>query len=367
MHYMLEIASIIINQTRDFAFLKIAIEKLMIGGISKKMGRKKTLATKILFMAVIFTIWLFCTETASKIYVLADDNDTKSALQESEEEVVESDENTENQSDDPRIKEILEWLKENEPDKKWKIRAYIDDEGKIEAYYADQVIDEGEDMPEKSVSIMFPAEKETSMKEETSGEKVPGEEVVSEIEEEGEIKYGDINSPPLPANQREAILALFEQKIMFGYNNAFYGPFDNVTRQDVITALWRAAGAPETDDSTIPFKDADSINRTDRRRAIQWACEAGITKGFTDGTFRPDAYCTRGQLITFLWRYEGSPAVKTTKSPFKDVNSKTSFYKQILWAQENGIAAGFIDKTFKPGRYCNRAQCATFIYRMLNM
>lgn len=209
------------------------------------------------------------------------------------------------------------------------------------------------------------AEGQVQMAPDPSDIIIEGNEVFDEVEWTGKVSYGDISSPPLPADQRKAIMALYEDRIMVGYNNAFYGPFDNVIREDVVCSLWRAAGSPEPKNSKSPFKDAGTFN--EYGKAIQWAYEKNITKGFADGTFRPKAPCTRGQLITFLWRYKGSPDVKVSRAPFKDVSAKHSFCRQIIWASKNGIANGYTDKTFKPGKYCNRAQCATFIYRMLNM
>ena len=247
-------------------------------------------------------------------------------------------------------------------------------EEKIEDISIEPRIEEGQEQmcpdPTDEKKAEFPEEPETieikeQMCPDPSNVIIEGDEEIYTEVVTGEVNYGDISSPPLPADQRKAIMALYEDRIMVGYNCAFYGPFDNVIRGDVIRALWRAAGSPEPQNSERPFKDAGTFNQYGK--AIQWAYEKNITKGFTDGTFRPKSPCTRGQLVTFLWRYKGSPDVTVSGAPFKDVSAKHSFCRQIIWASKNGIAKGYTDKTFKPGKYCNRAQCATFIYRMLNM
>ena len=228
------------------------------------------------------------------------------------------------------------------------------------------MFDEGEDIPELIYGLIFAVEAEgtepspTETDQQTQEGEERGDEHII-----GEINYSDIASPPVPKDQREAILALFESKIMFGYNNAFYGPFDNVLRGDVIEAIWRAAGSPEPKSKTSAYKDSDTFKKYSK--PIRWATEKKIATGFSDGTFRPNDPCTRGQIITFIWRFKGTPKAKSTKEVFKDVSKSNTFFNQIAWAAENGIAAGYSDKTFRPGKYCNRAQCATFIYRALNV
>jgi len=69
---------------------------------------------------------------------------------------------------------------------------------------------------------------------------------------------------------------------------------------------------------------------------------------------------------TFLWRYKGNPAAKTGYSgSFPDVPKNHSFYKAISWAASYKITTGFTDGTFRPGASCTRGQCAAFIDRML--
>ena len=99
---------------------------------------------------------------------------------------------------------------------------------------------------------------------------------------------------------------------------------------------------------------------------VLWAVENGITAGITPTTFAPDSNCTRGQVVTFLWRAAGKPEPKTTVHPFTDVNEKAYYYKAMLWAVENGITAGMTATTFAPDQTCNRGQVVTFLYRVYN-
>ena len=99
--------------------------------------------------------------------------------------------------------------------------------------------------------------------------------------------------------------------------------------------------------------------------AIYWAADAGITKGYPDGTFGIDRPCTRGEMIMFLWRYIGKPAPKTvSKSPFKDVEKTHAFYKAILWASQKGITKGYSDGTFGINRNVSRGECMMFLWRL---
>ena len=97
--------------------------------------------------------------------------------------------------------------------------------------------------------------------------------------------------------------------------------------------------------------------------AVEWAAAQGITTGTTDTTFSPANACTRGQIVTFLWRAFGSPEPKTAACPFTDVTEDSFCYKAVLWAVENGITTGTTDTTFSPNVPCSRAQAVTLLYR----
>lgn len=96
---------------------------------------------------------------------------------------------------------------------------------------------------------------------------------------------------------------------------------------------------------------------------VMWAVEQGITKGITPTTFCPGNPCTRGQVVTFLWRASGSPEPTITEHPFTDVREGAFYYKAMLWAVENGITKGITDTTFDPDGICTRGHVVTFLYR----
>ena len=100
-------------------------------------------------------------------------------------------------------------------------------------------------------------------------------------------------------------------------------------------------------------------------KAIYWAADAGITKGYSDGTFGINRSCTRGEMMMFLWRYAGKPNPKTvSKSPFKDVPKTHTFYKAILWGSQKGITKGYSDGTFGVNRNVSRGECMMFLWRL---
>ena len=100
-------------------------------------------------------------------------------------------------------------------------------------------------------------------------------------------------------------------------------------------------------------------------KAIYWAADAGITKGYPDGTFGIDRSCTRGEMIMFLWRYLGKPSpIPASKSPFPDVPTNHAFYNAILWASQTGITKGYPDGTFGINRNVSRGECMMFLWRI---
>ena len=122
-----------------------------------------------------------------------------------------------------------------------------------------------------------------------------------------------------------------------------------------------SADIPVNAKRTASFADVSSASYC--ADAVKWAVENGVTNGTTATTFSPNAACTRGQIVTFLWRAAGSPAPKTTVNPFTDVAADAYYAKAVLWAVENGITNGTTAATFSPDAPCTRAQAVTFLFR----
>ena len=153
------------------------------------------------------------------------------------------------------------------------------------------------------------------------------------------------------------------QQITGGYTATEFRPGSPCTRGQVVTFLWRAAGCPEPTGDINVFNDASSI-AAPYRKAVAWAVEKGITTGYNDGTFRPNDSVTRAQFVTFLWRYEGKPATSGSIAGFTDAASIASPYQQaVAWAVEKGIATGYNDGSFRPNDTCTRWAVVLFMYR----
>ena len=152
-------------------------------------------------------------------------------------------------------------------------------------------------------------------------------------------------------------------KITAGTSATTFSPNTGCTRAQVVTFLWRAAGEPEPETTNNPFEDVKE--RSWYYKAVLWAAETDVTAGTSATTFSPDATCTRAQIVTFLWRFEGEPASTTTNNSFTDVKAGAYYEKAVLWASETGVTAGTSATTFSPSATCTRAQIVTFLYRDL--
>ena len=153
------------------------------------------------------------------------------------------------------------------------------------------------------------------------------------------------------------------QQITGGYTATEFRPGNPCTRGQVVTFLWRAAGCPEPTGDTSMFNDASSI-AAPYQKAVAWAVEKGITTGYNDGSFRPNDSVTRAQFVTFLWRYEGKPATSGSIAGFTDAASIAEPYQQaVAWAVEKGITTGYNDGSFRPNATCTRWAVVLFMYR----
>ena len=144
-----------------------------------------------------------------------------------------------------------------------------------------------------------------------------------------------------------------------GKSNGLFGSNDPCTRGQIVTFLWRAAGSPAPKGTAkVP---TDVLPGSYCYDAVAWAIENGITNGFADGTFGVDNTCTRGQIVTFLYRAMGS--APTTTNGFTDVAANAFCADAVAWAVENGVTNGTTASTFSPSNGCTRAQIVTFLFR----
>ena len=181
----------------------------------------------------------------------------------------------------------------------------------------------------------------------------------AEVVTEPETPFVDVADD---AYYYDAVLWAAENGITGGVDDTHFAPNATCTRAQAVTFLWRAAGSPAPKSSEMPFEDVAAGSYY--YDAVLWAVENGITDGTSATTFSPDAVCSRGQIVTFLWRSQKSPASDSV-NPFTDVAADAYYSSAVLWAVENGITAGTTATTFSPNNDCTRAQIVTFLWRAL--
>lgn len=111
----------------------------------------------------------------------------------------------------------------------------------------------------------------------------------------------------------------------------------------------------------LPFTDVKAGAYYEN--GVNWAFNNNVTSGTSATTFGPDDSCTRGQVVTFLWRAAGNPQPSNKNNPFTDVKESDYYYTPVLWAVEKGITAGTSATEFSPNATCSSAHIITFLYR----
>ncbi len=159
----------------------------------------------------------------------------------------------------------------------------------------------------------------------------------------------------------DPVLWAYEKGITAGTSDTSFSPNKDCTRGQIVTFLWRAAGCPEPVSADNPFTDVDADDYF--YQAVLWAVEQGVTAGATKTTFNPKGACNRAQVVTFMYRAAGSPTVSAEDNPFGDVAGDKYYCDAVLWAVENGITAGVSATRFAPNNTCTRGQIVTFLYR----
>ena len=183
---------------------------------------------------------------------------------------------------------------------------------------------------------------------------IPGSEVPTETVN----PFADISESAYYYN---AVLWAVEQGVTEGSGDGTFAPDLPVSRAQAVTFLWRAAASPEPVATVNAF--ADVSESVYYYKAVLWAVGQGVTNGTGAAAFSPDTTVSRAQMVTFLWRAAGSPEPTATVNPFTDISEGAYYYKAVLWAVEQGITEGNGDGTFAPNLPVSRAQGVTFLYR----
>lgn len=157
----------------------------------------------------------------------------------------------------------------------------------------------------------------------------------------------------------DAVQWAVKNGITNGTGKSTFSPNDVCSRYQIVMFLWRAAGQPEAK-AAVSFADVKPGDIF--YEAVQWAVERGITNGTSSTSFSPFAPCTRGQIVTFLYRSAGSPKVSGA-CDFSDVSAGSFCHDAVIWASSEGITKGTSAGRFSPNEGCTRAQVVTFLYR----
>ena len=160
----------------------------------------------------------------------------------------------------------------------------------------------------------------------------------------------------------EAVKWAVKNGITDGVGNNLFAPEQPCTRAQIVTFLWRAAGSPEPKGAASGMTDV--VSGSYYEKAVAWAIENGITTGTTTSTFSPDATCTRAQAVTFLARALKAKAASAAE--FSDVPTDSYFADAVAWAAANGVTEGIGGGLFGSDNDCTRGQIVTFLYRAYN-
>ena len=177
----------------------------------------------------------------------------------------------------------------------------------------------------------------------------------------GNPQTGVFVDVPENSYYEEAVDWAVEKGITNGVSSNMFAPNDPCTRAQIVTFLWRAAGSPAPK-SMSSFTDvpADAFYA----KAVAWAVENGITSGTGESKFSPNSTCTRAQAVTFLYRASGSPAV-SGKAEFSDVSTTAFYADAVAWAAKKGITTGIGGGLFGSDNDCTRGQIVTFLWRAM--
>lgn len=192
--------------------------------------------------------------------------------------------------------------------------------------------------------------------------------IVTEKSTDGDLPFwlpAAIGSNPFSdvaggAYYNEAVRWAVKNGIASGTDAKHFSPDAACTRGQAVTFLWRAAGCPVPALAENPFTDVKPADYC--YDAVLWAVQTGVAKGTSASTFSPDAACTRGQIVTFLYRAAGSPS-GYGNSGYTDVPETSYCAAPVAWAVALRVTSGTSAITFSPDALCTRAQIVTFLYR----
>ncbi|MBR2382453.1 MAG: S-layer homology domain-containing protein [Anaerotignum sp.] len=151
-----------------------------------------------------------------------------------------------------------------------------------------------------------------------------------------------------------------ENGITSGTSATEFSPNMTCSQAHILTFLWRSVDKPASDMAS-PYSNANVTQDKYYYTPFVWAWEKGMV-GNTKHD--PNAPCSRADVVSYLWKLEGKPAA--AKSNFTDVSANAEYADAVAWAVANGITSGTSKTTFSPNDTCTRGQIVSFLYRYVN-
>ena len=156
----------------------------------------------------------------------------------------------------------------------------------------------------------------------------------------------------------EAVQWAMEKNITSGTSATTFSPGATCNKAQILTFLWRADGSPEPT-AANPFTDIKPADYF--YKAALWAAEKGLVSG---STFGANTDCTRAMTMEYMWKAAGSPAA-SYNGKFNDVPASADYAQAVAWAVENKITSGTGGSNFSPNSTCTCGQIVTFLHRAM--
>ncbi len=173
------------------------------------------------------------------------------------------------------------------------------------------------------------------------------------------VEVGTFTDVPADAWYAEAVTWATDHDVITGTGGGQFSPDKSCTVGEILTFLWRAMGRPEAAGGENPFTDVTPNHYY--YQAAMWAYEYGLVEG---DVFGAAALCSRSMAVSYLWRLAGSPMGHLAH--FADVPWDAPYSWAVAWAVDAGVTSGSGGTYFAPQEICSRGQIVTFLYRYLS-
>lgn len=191
-----------------------------------------------------------------------------------------------------------------------------------------------------------------------AGHKFMARQILNALPEQKPLSFTDV---PADFWAYDDIQYVVDNKIMLGKTDTTFEPNSDMTRAQFITILYRLAGSPSITGYAEPFLDVNSNYWA--YKAIVWGYNKGIINGVSENMFNPNGSLSRQQLVTMLYRYEGKPEI-TGYLSMLDASSISEYAREaVIWALSKNIVTGYSDNTFGPMNIATRAHMSAIVSR----